>query len=268
MTEAFAPDVVHQYEHEAWSRCADDYLDGFAGLTRDALPLLIEAAQIRSGQRVLEVGSGPGHIADGLTQGGSIVTGIDFSAQMIEVAKRRYPQTTFQQADAEQLPFDEGTFDAVVSSFVVHHLARPDVAFGEMNRVLKPGGRVAFTVFADPEAQSSIGAFFGAVEKHHSLDELPHGPLFGVTDLTVYESMLSSSGLTDFGFDIRDITWRTKTLDPVVKSFWNWGNMGALPLDLQEKIKATTQANLAAFKTDDGYAFPHKTLLGWAAKPL
>ena len=186
---------------------------------------------------------------------------------MIQVAKRRYPQITFEQADAEHLPFDDDTFDAVVSSFVVHHLARPDVAFKEINRVLKPGGRVAFTVFADPEAQSSIGAFFEAVAAHHSLDELPHGPLFGVTDLSVYESILSASGLSDFGFDIHDTTWRTKTLDPVVKSFWNWGNMGALPPELQEKIKASTLENLEVFKTDDEFAFPHKTLLGWAIKP-
>jgi ubiquinone/menaquinone biosynthesis C-methylase UbiE len=57
------------------------------------------------------------------------------------------------------LPFDDARFEAVVSNFVVHHLARPDVVFREVCRVLEPGGSFAFVVFERPEAQSSIGAF-------------------------------------------------------------------------------------------------------------
>ena len=143
-----------------------------------------------------------------------------------------------------------------MSNFVVHHLARPEVAFKEVCRVLKPGGRFAFTVFAAPEAQSSIGAFFGAVEAHHSLDELPHGPLFGVTDLSIYESMLNTGGLTHLEFSFRNIMWRTKTPDPIVKSFWSWGNMAALPQDKQDKIEATTRENLRPYEKQGEYAFP------------
>ena len=267
MTSDFDADVVQQYEHEAWSRCAEQYLDGFAGLTRETLPLLIEAAVIGDGRSILDIGSGPGHIAEALTQAGCTVTGIDFSASMIDVAKRRYPHITFKQANVEHLPFDADTFDAAVSNFVVHHLARPEVAFKEVCRVLQPGGRFAFTVFAAPEAQSSIGAFFEAVEAHHSLDELPHGPLFGVTDLSVYESMLHAGGLADLEFDFRKITWRTTSLDPIVKSFWSWGNMGALPQDVQDKIEATTRENLRGHQQDGEYAFPHEVLLGSATRP-
>jgi ubiquinone/menaquinone biosynthesis C-methylase UbiE len=260
-------EIIHQYEHETWSRCAGQYLDGFAGLTRETLPLLIEAAGIGNGREVLEIGSGPGHIAEALTRTGAVVTGIDFAAAMVEVAKRQYPHITFKEANAEQLPFGADTFDTVVSNFVVHHLARPDIAFTEICRVLKPGGRFAFTVFANPEAQSSIGAFFGAVEAHHSLAELPHGPLFGVTDLGVYETMLHAGGLTNLEFDFRKITWRTRTLDPVVQSFWSWGNIAALPQEVQDKIETTTRENLGTFRQESEYAFPHEVLLGSGTKP-
>ena len=91
MTEAQDADYVHRYEHETWTRCAEEYLDGFAGLTRGTLPLLIEAARVGPGRRVLEIGSGPGHIAEALTQAGAMVIGIDFSASMIDVARRSYP---------------------------------------------------------------------------------------------------------------------------------------------------------------------------------
>ncbi len=260
-------EAVHRYEHETWSRCADQYLDGFAALTQETLPLLIEAAGVCDGCCVLEIGSGPGHIAEALSQAGATVTGIDFAASMVEVAKRRYPHITFTEANAEQLPFDADTFDAVVSNFVVHHLARPEVAFEEACRVLKTGGVLAFTVFASPQAQSSIGAFFAAVETHHPLHELPHGPLFGVTDLSVYEAMLHAGGLNNLKFEFRKITWHTKTLDPVVESFWVWGNMAELPTEVQHKIKATTRENLKAYAQEGGYGFPHEVLIGCATKP-
>ena len=153
-----------------------------------------------------------------------------------------------------------------MSNFVVHHLARPEVAFKEVCRVLKSGGVLVFTVFASPQAQSSIGAFFAAVETHHPLHELPHGPLFGVTDLSVYESMLHAGGLSNLKFDFRKITWRAETLDSVVASFWSWGNMAALPTEVQGKIEATTRENLEPYAQEGGYVLPHEVLLGSATK--
>jgi SAM-dependent methyltransferase len=267
VTSDFDAEAVHRFERETWSRCADHYLEGFAGLTRPTLPLLIEAADIGAGRDVLEIGSGPGHIAAALQETGARVTGIDFSASMVEVARRSHPKVRFEEANAEQLPFEDDSFDAVVSNFVVHHLARPEVVFAEVRRVLRPGGRFAFAVFASPEAQSSIGAFFAAVEEHHTLEELPHGPLFGVTDLDLYGSMLTKSGLAEPAFDFHDITWRTGSPDPVLASFWNWGNMPALPQDVQERIEASTRENLLAFRKDGEYLLPHEVLLGRATNP-
>ena len=64
MSEEFDPDVVAKFELETWSRCADDYVNTFAGITGETVPLLSEAARIRPGFQVLEIGSGPGHVAD------------------------------------------------------------------------------------------------------------------------------------------------------------------------------------------------------------
>ena len=149
MNEGFDPDVVTAYERDTWNRCADDYIDTFAGITGETVPLLIESAGISSGSQVLEIGSGPGHVADMLMQAGASVTGVDFSSNMVDVAQRRFPGITFQQADAEELPFEAESFDAVVANFVVHHLARPEVVFRAINRVLKPGGRFVFAVWEE-----------------------------------------------------------------------------------------------------------------------
>ena len=267
MSELMNPEVVTKFEHDTWSRCAESYLDTFAGMTRETVPLLLEAAHISRGTHVLEIGSGPGHVAHLLAESGAIVTGVDFSAEMVAVARRQFPGITFQEADAEQLPFEAGTFDAVVSNFVVHHLARPTVVFQEVCRVLKRGGRFAFVVFGAPEAQSSISAFFTAVQAHHNLEELPNGPLFGVTDWRVYEPMIALGGLADFQLDTHEIVWRSKTLDPILRGFWDWGHMAALPQEAQDKIEATTRENAQPYAQSGEFVFPHVILSGRAVKP-
>jgi ubiquinone/menaquinone biosynthesis C-methylase UbiE len=265
MNEADA-DEVTRYELETWERCAEDYLDTFAGLTSKAVPLLIEAAGIQPGSHVLDLGSGPGNVAEILAQAGAAVTGVDFSPQMVKTAQSRHPHITFTEANAEQLSFDDGAFDAVVSNYVLHHLARPKVVFREIARVLKPGGCFAFVVWGAPEDQSSIGAFFGAVEAHHPIAELPHGPLFGVIERSVYEPLLTQAGLEDCQLTTHGVTWETESLDPVLQGFWDWGNMAALPSEIQEKIKETTRENAQPYKQDGQFVLPHTALLGAAVR--
>ena len=255
-------DEVTQYELETWARCAEDYLDTFAGLTSKAIPLLLEAAEIRPGSHVLDLGSGPGHVSEMFAQAGAVVTGVDFSPQMVKTAQSRHPHIMFREANAEQIPFDDAVFDAVVSNYVVHHLARPEVVFREISRVLKPGGRFSFVVWGVPEKQSSVGAFFGAVEAHLEIAELPHGPLFGITELSVYEPMLTQAGLEDCQLTTHDVTWETESLDPVLRGFWDWGNMAALPSEIQEKIKETTRENARPYRQDGRFVLPHTALLG------
>jgi SAM-dependent methyltransferase len=265
MVENFEPDAVSQYELETWTRCAATYLDHFADLTGETVPLLRNAVGIGSEDKVLDLGSGPGHVAGAFADLGAVVTGIDFSGAMVDVARRRYPGATFLEANAEAMPFDDATFDAVVSNFVVHHLARPQQVINEVCRVLKPGRRFAFVVWGPPEAQSTIGAFFEAVAAHHDLEDLPHGPLFGAEQIA-YESLLAASGLSDLHFESHDILWRSDAVDPVLQAFLEWGNIAALPKDVQQKIEVTACEKLESHRDGGGYGFPHAVLLGTASK--
>lgn len=266
MSDGYDADYVANFERGTWSRCADSYIDTFAGITSETVPLLLEAAGIGPGCRVLDIGSGPGHVADLLAGAGADVSGVDFSPDMVSVAQSRYPAITFQQADAEALPFDADSFDAVVANFVVHHLARPGKVFAEVHRVLKPDSRFAFAVWGAPEEQSSIGAFFGAVTAHHDLGELPHGPLFGVTERSIYEPMLQGAGFTDCRLAIHETAWRTESIDTILRAFWDWGNMAALPAETQDKIRESTRENARPFARNGGYVFPHSALVGSALK--
>jgi len=261
---AIDPDVVTQFETETWSRCAESYLETFAVLTRQGAPLLIKAAKIGAGDRVLDLGAGPGHLAEALSDAGATVSAVDFSKQMVAVAGKRFPDLDVRQANAEDLPFENDAFDAVVANFVVHHLARPEVVFAEVSRVLKPGGHFAFVVWGTPEEQTSIGAFFAAVMAHQDVDDLPHGPLFGVTDKATYDALAKAGDMAGLELTRHRLDWESDSLDPIIRAYWDWGNIHALPRDTQDKIEASVRNNAAAYKNAAGYVFPHSVILGVA----
>ncbi|MBA2273062.1 MAG: methyltransferase domain-containing protein [Actinobacteria bacterium] len=108
----------------------------------------IDSLSLHPGQRVLEVGCGPGDmslvLADAVGTAGA-VNGLDNSRVMIAEAKRRaahHPQVQFDTGDAQELLFGDSDFDACYSERVFQHLDAPELALKEMLRVLRPGGRV------------------------------------------------------------------------------------------------------------------------------
>jgi SAM-dependent methyltransferase len=128
------------------SRLVEEF-NASAGATARRAKIL-HALALKPGDRVLDVGSGPGHQAFEMSSVvGDIghITGVDAADSAIEIARRRcvaLPNVRFQHGDAADLPFDEATFDAVMSSQVFEYLDDVGRALAEMFRVLKPGGRV------------------------------------------------------------------------------------------------------------------------------
>ncbi|OKH85743.1 methyltransferase type 11 [Mycobacterium sp. ST-F2] len=97
------------------------------------------------GEQLLEIGSGSGAIAEGLSAArpGVSITATDLDPVMVDAASQRLkdrPQVTVQSADATSLPFDDGSFDSVVSCLMLHHVIEWEAAVAEIARVLKPGG--------------------------------------------------------------------------------------------------------------------------------
>lgn len=131
----------------------------FAGSRRRAYRALLAAAHVQRGDRVLDVGCGPGYFArmaaEAVGAEGSVV-GIDAAPEMTVHANRkasRLANCRFEPGTAEALAFDDGTFDVVVSSLTMHHLPDEDrlPAVREMRRVLRPGGTLLLAEFRIPE---------------------------------------------------------------------------------------------------------------------
>jgi demethylmenaquinone methyltransferase/2-methoxy-6-polyprenyl-1,4-benzoquinol methylase len=108
------------------------------------------SAAVRPGNRVLDACCGTGDLAIAAGEAGAKVTGIDFSKQMLERARRKAPHIEWVEGDALALPFAEAYFDAATVGFGVRNLADLERGLAELQRVLRPGGRVAILEITRP----------------------------------------------------------------------------------------------------------------------
>ena len=131
-------------------------------------PRVVEAAQIRSGHRVLDVACGTGIVArEAASRLGDeeSVTGLDASGGMLAVAERLAPAINWQQGVAESLPFEDESFDAVVSQFGLMFFEDRPKALAEMMRVLAPGGWMAVAVWESLENSQAYPAEVALLEE-------------------------------------------------------------------------------------------------------
>ena len=131
------------------------------------------------GVRLLDVASGPGYATAAAVGRGANAVGIDFSAEMVAEAKKQHPSVEFQEGDAEELPFPDGSFDAVVINFGLLHFARPEQALKEAHRVLRSKGKIGFTVWDKPEKAIGFSIVLRAIQAHGNMNvPIPPGPPF------------------------------------------------------------------------------------------
>jgi SAM-dependent methyltransferase len=169
----------HAFEHAGWESIPGEYHQAFGDLTTQAIGPLLDAVRVKKGVKLLDIASGPGYVAAAATKRGAIALGVDFSKAMVAHAQQLHPGIDFREGDAEELPLGNGLFDAAVMNFGILHLARPEQAIAEAYRILRAGGRFAFSVWQKPEETIGFGIVLRAVELHgEPRVELPQGPPF------------------------------------------------------------------------------------------
>jgi len=137
-------------------------------------PLAVQFARlagVRAGQRVLDVGCGPGALTAQLVErlGADAVSAIDPSGSFAAAVRVRFPEVDVRCGVAEQLPFPDGSFDIALAQLVVHFMTDPVWGLREMARVTRPGGLVAACVWDHAAAGGPLATFWRAV---HDID--PH----------------------------------------------------------------------------------------------
>ena len=129
-------------------------------------PQLADVAGVRSGQRVLDVGCGPGALTAELVArvGAPSVAAVDPSETFVAAARERNPGVEVFQASAEHLPFPALTFDAALAQLVVHFMPDPNIGLAEMARVTKRNGVIAACVW-DHGGQGPLSLFWRAARE-------------------------------------------------------------------------------------------------------
>lgn len=135
-----------RYDEEATKRLLAAYVTPDMVAQREQF---LRALSPRLGERVLDVGSGPGFLAGAIAEAvgsSGAVFGVDISAPLLAVARSHCAHQSwvgFRDADAAQLPFPDHDFDAVISTQVLEYVRDVDAVLAEIHRVVRPGGRVA-----------------------------------------------------------------------------------------------------------------------------
>lgn len=138
-----------------------------AWLTPPLAEELCEAVELRAGSKILDVATGTGHVALSAARRFCEATGVDFVPSLIEIARRRAEieglSVEFREADAENLPFDDDSFDAVLSVVGAMFTPNQERTAAELVRVCRPGGTIGMINWTPT---GYVGEMFKAVAKH------------------------------------------------------------------------------------------------------
>lgn len=166
-------------ERREWNKpdVARAYASGFSRAADMVAPELAARVGAGPGRHVLDLCCGQGNVAAALLAAGAEVTGLDFSTAMLEIARERAPGARLVLGDAMALAIASASFDAVTIGFGLPHVPDPPRVLAEAARVLRPGGRLACSVWCGPETDSAMTYVFEAImEFGDPAIRLPPGP--------------------------------------------------------------------------------------------
>jgi ubiquinone/menaquinone biosynthesis C-methylase UbiE len=163
-------DTVSDTDRGQVSASAAEVYDGFfvPALFEQWTDVVLDAADVRSGHRVLDVGCGTGVLARaalGRVGASGHVAGLDPNDGMLAVARRAEPRIEWQTGRAEQMPFADHSFDCTVSQFALMFFTDPEAGLREVRRVTRPNGRVAIAVWDQLDNNRSYARLAALIEE-------------------------------------------------------------------------------------------------------
>ena len=198
-------------ERSGWSdpELASAYADLFAKASDQVVPAMVGASGAAPGSRVLDLCCGHGNVTEALAATGAEVTGLDFSAAMLEAARARVPQADLVEGDAQAMPFEDASFDAVTCNVGLGHVPDQPKAVREIARVLRPGGVAVLSSWSAPEQSPTFQVVFGALKEHaDEISSAPAAPDFhALARRETAEAMLGAAGFRNIRLDPLDVVW-------------------------------------------------------------
>lgn len=256
---------LHRDMHQLKARLKATWMTGdydvFSRYLEPDAHLFFRRIGIEPRQKVLDVGCGTGQLALIAARAGAQVTGCDIATNSLERARARASQerlnATFDEGDAEALPYDDAQFDVVTSLLGAMFAPRPDLVASELVRVCKPGGKIAM---ANWTPQGFVGQMFKIIARYIAPNGMPSPVLWG-DQATVHERF--REGVLDLRCTYRHYQFEYPFPPDVVVDFFreHYGPMtrafGALDAEGQAQLKA----DLVALWSANNRGFGNATLV-------
>lgn len=252
---------------------AQGYEQLFVPAIFDQWPAVImDMAGVGAGDRVLEAGCGTGVLAREVihrVRPDGSVTGLDLSESMLSVARGLCPEVDFRQGNAMDLPFDDGSFDVVIASFMLMFVPEPARAVSEFWRVLRPGGRLVIAVW---EALEQNPVYAGLVDiTRRRLDDAAGDSLawpFALGEEGRLADVCQRAGVADVGISAHDGRARFPSLDAFVATeIRAWLLANSVDEESLTAIVADSRVRFASYCDASGAVdFPMNAVVGSTRK--
>lgn len=235
-----------------WSAGGELYDEISQGIS-DSIEHCVRRLMPKPGEKILDLATGTGWTSRVVTRRGASVIGVDIAADLIDAARARAKAENldieYQIGDAESLPFNDGEFDAVISTCGIMFASRPEAAAAELGRVCRKGGRIALTIWL---SDSNLFKMFQVMRPYMPPPPSPPPPSpFEWGKIERIRELLGSN------FDLKFEKGVSNYREPNGEAAWitfskGYGPTKALAASLDENRRAELRRDFIAFH--DGFA--------------
>jgi ubiquinone/menaquinone biosynthesis C-methylase UbiE len=274
-----------QASHEIWNRMAagwEGWNDWLAEASRPATDQMVEALAPKPGETILELAAGAGvagFLAASVLNGQGRLIMTDFSEEMVEAERRRgsalgVSGVEYRVMDAEQIDLEDGSVDGVLCRWGYMLMADPAKALSETQRVLRPGGRLSFSVWGAPEDNpwASVPGRILLQRGHMPAPESGAPGIFAMANPQRIVELVTGAGLGHPDMVEVPMTWHFDSFD----QFWQYSHeiAGAVAIVLQAldaresaEVRRDVESALEPLRRDGGYDMPGVCINGLASRP-